>query len=315
MTAQHPCVAIEDVVAVDDTPSSTGASRTAPPAPRDEQGCGVPTPPSTRHRRALLSDLSVDEAHRRELLVPHLPPGAAFSRRTAARLHGFDVRMPFEQDATFALEVTVPFGTEPVSRAGVRPYVAELFHDVTVLDGLPVTDLDRTLLDVARFASRPVALATLDQAAAQEVLDRVKLLERLRSARGHRFVAQARALVEMADPGAESELESCTRLRIVDAGFEPPQTQVPVRRPGVGRPYRLDMGWPHLRKAVEYDGIEHHDSAADRRHDQRRRDHLRSVGWEVLVVGKGDVLGCRQHFEEAVGNLLGLPWNGRPRKW
>ncbi|WP_432510836.1 hypothetical protein [Kineococcus sp. SYSU DK001] len=271
--------------------------------------------PKNARLRHHLADLGVDEAHRRTLLAPALPPGSAYCRRTAARLHGFDVRMPFEREARFPLEVAIPFGTEPVSRAGVAPHVCELGRDVTAVEGVPVTDLNRTLLDVARFASRPVALATMDQAAARSVLDREELLRRLRRLRGHRFVAQARALVELADEGAESLQESFCRLRIVDAGFEPPQTQIRVWRPGGAEPFRLDMGWPELGKAVEYDGVEEHENPVARGRDGWRRAYLRRAGWEVLVVGKGEVLGTAQHFERALGDFLGRPWNGRPRRW
>ncbi|WP_432561397.1 type IV toxin-antitoxin system AbiEi family antitoxin [Kineococcus sp. SYSU DK003] len=265
--------------------------------------------------RADLANLELDEAVRRRAVVPFLPAGAALCRRTAARLHGIDLRMPHERGVPLPLEVAVQIGTEPLSRSGIVAHVCDLRDDVTVLDGVPVTTLRRTLLDIARFAPRPIALAVLDRAAAAGTLEREELLEALTTMKGQRFVAQARQLIRLADAGAESPYESMCRLRIVDGGFPPPQTQVRVPRPGGRRPYRLDMAWPERRKAVEYDGVEDHDGAAARAHDEARRAYLRGEGWEVLVVGKGEVLGTAQHFEHALAGLLGLPWNGRRRSW
>ena len=85
------------------------------------------------------------------------------------------------------------------------------------------------------------------------------------------------------DSGAESLQESYLRLTLIDAGFPRPETQIAVPRPG-GRRYFLDMGWPELMVAVEYDG-EHH--RADRHtytSDVARSEYLASMGWTVIRV-------------------------------
>lgn len=272
------------------------------------------TPKNLRFRTDL-ANLTLPEDLRREIVVRALPPGAALCRRSAARFYGIDLLLPHERALDFPLEIAVPVGTEPVAREGVVAHECDLLNDVVMLDGIPVTDMDRTLLDLARFAPRPLALAILDRADAAEVLDRPKLLRRLTSLKRQRYVGVARELINLADAGAESPYESFCRLRIVDAGFDPPETQIRIPRPGGLAPYRLDMGWRKKRRAVEYDGVADHESAEQRRHDELRRRYIRSLGWEVVVVGKGEVLGTAPGVELAVAELLGQAWNQRPRQW
>ena len=59
----------------------------------------------------------------------------------------------------------------------------------------------------------------VEPAAVAEVLERF---------RGQRGVVQARELLELSDPRAESPQESRTRLRCVDAGFPCPEPQIEV---------------------------------------------------------------------------------------
>lgn len=267
-------------------------------------------------QRRDLADLRLAEPLRRELLLPFLPPGAAFCRRTAARLHGIDLLLPNERDLDFPLEIAVPLDHEPTSRAGVVAHSTTLApSDVVLLDGQPVTSLDRTLLDLARFTPPHQGLAILDRAAADRILDRDDLLTRLTELKGHKWVGRARRLVHWADEGAESPMESFARLRVLDAGFDQPETQIPVERPGGGEPYRLDFGWPERRKAVEYDGLEDHTKPSDRRRDARRRAYIASEGWQIVVVHQDAVFGPVPHLENAVCELLGVSWDGRRRQW
>lgn len=255
---------------------------------------------------AELADLTVDEARRRARLVDALPPGAALCRRSAAREHGIDLLMPDERDVPARVQCLLPSGQVPLRRVGVQSFASDLRpEDVVRVRGLPVTGRDRTFLDIARFEREPLALAVLDRGLRSGLFHPASLLQRLEDMPRQRGVARAKRLVRLADAGAESPGESWCRLRVVDARFEVPETQIEVPRPGHRYPYRLDMGWRERRKALEYDGVEDHSSPASRAHDARRRAWIESQGWSVLVVGKGEVLGVRLALEHAVGELLG----------
>jgi hypothetical protein len=100
-----------------------------------------------------------------------------------------------------------------------------------------------------------------------------------------RGVVQARRLVPLADPRAESAGESWTRTEMVDHGLPVPDLQVWVDVAGVPT-FRLDMAYPRHKVAVEYDGREFHEGADHEQRDRARRAWLRDHGWTVVVVTK-----------------------------
>ncbi|MCC8909739.1 endonuclease domain-containing protein [Curtobacterium sp. GD1] len=105
---------------------------------------------------------------------------------------------------------------------------------------------------------------------------------------GQRSVAVARAAVKLIRVGAESAMETWLRLAVVDAGFPEPELQIEVFDRAGRFLARVDMGWPELRIALEYDG-DHHRERATFEHDQRRDNSMTVEGWLVLHVNRGDV--------------------------
>jgi hypothetical protein len=141
------------------------------------------------------------------------------------------------------------------------------------------------------------------------------LRERVERWTGGRNIDRARTLASYCDPRAESFGESWTRLRILDAGFPPPVPQVLLGCEGRSE-FRLDLGYPQRRLAIEYDGVEFHTDHADRRHDEARRARIRDVyGWTLVPVGRGEILGRSLAFEYAMGELLGMEPQILRRTW
>jgi hypothetical protein len=79
------------------------------------------------------------------------------------------------------------------------------------------------------------------------------------------------------DRGAESPKETWLRLIVVGAGYPAPQTQIPVRCPS-GAMYYLDLGWPDLLLALEYDGAHHRTDPAQFARDIVRLEDLAGAG-------------------------------------
>ena len=88
----------------------------------------------------------------------------------------------------------------------------------------------------------------------------------------------------LADAGSQSPKESWLRLVLIQAGLPQPQTQIPV--PGAdGFPIAyLDIGWPGVMVAVEYDGDHHRTDRHQYVKDIRRREMLERMGWIVITV-------------------------------
>lgn len=130
------------------------------------------------------------------------------------------------------------------------------------------------LVAVGDFLVGPAGLCTVDDLAMTIVP-------------GERFVAVARAAVASVRVGAESPMETWLRLAVVEAGFPEPELQVEVVDEGGRLLGRVDLAWPALRIALEYDG-EHHRERDAFEHDQRRDNAMAVHGWLVLHATRAD---------------------------
>lgn len=150
--------------------------------------------------------------------------------------------------------------------------------------GLCVTTPDRTAFDIGRRDRLGQAVVGLDALAAAthfKVDDVRELAADHRRARGLR---QLETALDLVDGGAQSPKETWLRLLLIRAGFPKPTTQIVV--PGVdGLPrYFLDMGWEHLKLAVEYDGGQHWTDPWQYANDVTRQEYLARIGWTVVRV-------------------------------
>lgn len=100
-------------------------------------------------------------------------------------------------------------------------------------------------------------------------------------------VAQLRAAVEFARPQVESPGESRLRFALISARFPEPVLQ---HRVFDGRRFvvRIDLSYPSLKIALEYDG-EHHFTVAKAMEDIERRRELESLGWIVTQITRRDI--------------------------
>jgi len=107
---------------------------------------------------------------------------------------------------------------------------------------------------------------------------------------GERGVRMAKRALEMARAGVESPMETRMRLAIVAAGLPCPRVDHPFQPFPRSKEYRLDMAYPELRLAIEYDGSAHTD-AARMRDDRTRRRLLEDAGWRVITATAADLPG------------------------
>ena len=93
-------------------------------------------------------------------------------------------------------------------------------------------------------------------------------------------------VLDLVDVGAESPRETWLRLLLMEAGFPRPQTQIPVLGPDGYPLYYLDMGWPEMMIAVDYDGDDHRERPRFR-NDIVRSEYIAHVGWTHIRVVAG----------------------------
>ena len=239
--------------------------------------------------------LAAEDPARQQLkaAAAHLGPEAVAVLGSAVQLHGIHGllgdRLP---------ELALPPGLERLQRAGVVLRFWTIHpDDVTLVDGIPVTTVPRTLADICRYLPRMQAVACLDSAVHLGLLDAEAIAGLgLYMARRPHCVAGRRRLAEFRI-GAQSPLETRVRLRACDAGLPPDELQVPIRD-GDGRllgygdmGYRLPDGtW----LIVEADGRSVHEAPEALLHDRRRQNDFLRAGAPIVRFTWADTTsaGC-----------------------
>jgi hypothetical protein len=163
---------------------------------------------------------------------------------------------------------------------------------IETVQGMAVTTPARTALDLARHRPLDVAVAEIDalaRAAKLKVADVELLAERYKGRRG---IRDARVALDLVDPGAESPRETWLRLLLIRAGFPRPETQIPVYDEYGQLVAELDMGWPDVKVAAEYDGDHHWKNVRQIERDIRRYEDITRQRWIDVRVTRADTEGA-----------------------
>jgi hypothetical protein len=200
---------------------------------------------------------------------------------TAASIHGFDIEEPRD------LHVLSPPNSRLRSQDGLVVHRREC-APLVVVDGRRATTPAWTAVEVARGLRRPRALATLDAALRSGTCKRADLWRAAVEQAGRRGIVAVRDLIPLADPRAESPMESEARLAMIDGGLPIPELQYEVVD-GNGELRRLDFAWRTQRVAVEYDGLDWHSDPEAMKRDRRRQLALLDIGWVVIAIIFDDV--------------------------
>lgn len=167
---------------------------------------------------------------------------------------------------------------------GVRP-AALPAHHVAVVDGVPVTSLARTAVDLMRESPRQDAHIIAD-AALRLGCDKTELQAAAATCATWRGGRQAVEAAAFADARAASAAESVTRLLLADNGVPTPELQYEIRD-SQGRKRLLDIALVETLVAVEPDGkVKFTDSWGDPGEtlwkEKLREDSIRDIGWEFV---------------------------------
>ena len=155
----------------------------------------------------------------------------------------------------------------------------------------------RTAFDLARREERIDAVIALDALSRVGEFAPGAVLEVAARHPGERGIARLPGLVALANPLAESPMETRVRLALHDHGVRPPVLQHPVGA------YRIDLAYPDLLLGIEYDGGCHL-SPEQARADLARQAFLVRRGWEILRPLAEHVLHRPAHLADVVGHQL-----------
>jgi hypothetical protein len=197
-------------------------------------------------------------------------------------------------------------------RAGLVVHETELLRsdDRTAVDGVPVTTVARTLLDLGAVCTPSVVEMALERALRRELvtLADVDAVVQALGRRGRNGVGVLRQLVVERDPRsapAESEMETRLRRVLVRHGFPAPTPQF-VIRDGARFVARVDFAYPELRIAIEYDSLDHHMGRTAHIRDNARRNEIVGLDWTLIVATVEDVRTGGHALARAIRSRFGV---------
>ena len=225
------------------------------------------------------------------------------SHLSAAVLHG----LPLYRLRPARVHLTTGAPTRIASGPDVFRHVAPLPPtDVTIVDGLACTTLERTVFDCARTLPLEAGVSIAD--AAERVMalggrewdqgasDRWRrgLRDRVERATGARGIRAARFLADFSNGKAQLPLESVSRLQLHRLGFRAVRLQIPIAAPGAGT-YFVDLGLDEVKTFAECDGEAKYRDEAMRSgrsleqvllDEKAREDWIRgTTGWRMIRWG------------------------------
>lgn len=204
------------------------------------------------------------------------------------------------------VDVTVP-GRSKRGRKGIRLHNTRALHadDRVVVDGIPITDVHRALLDYAEVARFQQLRLALDAADRRDLLDGRRLEALYSRSRGRRGLKPLRAAVaELTGPApwTQSEFERAFLALIREARLPEPQTNVIVCG------HLVDCWWPQARLAVELDGYLWHKTRRSFEDDRRRDVEFALAGIVTVRLTEPRV---RYEAETVVSDVTRLLSAGR----
>jgi very-short-patch-repair endonuclease len=193
------------------------------------------------------------------------------------------------------IDVTVPGRHRP--QPGITWHSSPLPPDeITRLDGIPITTVARTLLDLAAVLDRTRLAKAINEAEVRGLSDRLSLpalLERYPRRRGsaslRAILAEERIGLDI--PHNDLEIEF---LSLIDK-HRLPRPEVNAWLTVGDRSFRVDGLWRAERLIVELDGRAVHGTATAFEADRERDRILIAAGWRVIRVT------WRQLIDDPVG--------------
>ena len=169
------------------------------------------------------------------------------------------------------------------SRRGIVFHRVRRLHpdDCTETDGIPVTSVARTLLDLAEVVPRRKLVYALEQAEKNRLLDLLELEACMRRNPGRRGLRSLRQALSEIEPEAQYAHKGLERAFIAYCkrhGVKMPAMNAVVEG------FTVDAVWSRQKLIVELDSWEHHKGRRSFEEDRRRDLVLGLGGYRTLRV-------------------------------
>lgn len=185
---------------------------------------------------------------------------AVLSHRSAAALWGIGAERAGGIDVSVCRRTRL---RRPGVRVRSRPGLANA--DITRRDGIPVTGVVRTLVDIAIELSPTAVERAVNEADKLDLIDPETLRKALVTHEGEPGVRALRAILDSRTFRlSDSDLEILFRPIAAEAGLPPPLTKQMVNG------FEVDFFFPELKLVIETDGLRYHRTPAAQARDARR---------------------------------------------
>jgi very-short-patch-repair endonuclease len=221
--------------------------------------------------------------------------GALLSHRSAGDLHGL-----LNARTWRAIDVATP------TRAGRRRDGIAVHDgkrltpvDCARVDGIPVTAVPRTLLDLAEATTQRELQRAIERAVTLKLFDLTAIDELLSRSNGRRGAHKLqKAIAAYDDAPTRNELERALLEICVAANLPRPEVNARVDL------YEVDFLWRAQRLIVETDGFETHGTRMAIERDHRRDRRLRKLGWRVERFTWREVMHEPEHVAAELRDWL-----------
>jgi hypothetical protein len=181
--------------------------------------------------------------------------------------------------------------------------------DFLEVDGIPVTSVARTLVDLAAVTVMPRIEEAMDDAFRRrlitpselwEAIDRIAVPRRRGSRRIRRLATMRSERVSL-----DSQLELRFLRLVVRYGLPTPSAQLAVMDEGTCIA-RLDFAYESVQLAIEVDGFRFHSSRMALQRDAARQRLLTARGWRVMHItaqDMADFASVAAEIKRAIGSV------------
>lgn len=229
--------------------------------------------------------------------------GAVLSHGTAAAFHHLFDEWPHFVDITVPVEAG-----RKVDGIRCRRCRYPEPEEIEVRNGIAVTTLARTLVDLAGILRLPDLRKVVGRAAIRRKLDLQAIDIAIYNAKGRRGLKKLElALVPYRTkdgkvPDVRSDFETLVLPQLLDMELPRPSTNTPIHIDG--ERFLVDFLWEKERVIVETDGRETHETPTAFQDDRRRDQFLAAAGYRVLRVTWSQIHGDTEGVLKRISSAL-----------
>ncbi|MGH2751208.1 MAG: DUF559 domain-containing protein [Actinomycetota bacterium] len=229
--------------------------------------------------------------------------GAWLSHRSAAFMLDMIDRPPGVVEIISVRDFRSRPGLE-VRRVGAVPRA-----HTRIIDSIPITNANRTMVDLASVLGETRLEEVLDDCTYRGLVERERMLEivRMLGGPGRRRTRTFKKLLAVRgdDPAMPLSVLEHKFLKVIrKAKLAEPEKQVALES-DTGKAWRLDFVYAQHKVHIEVDGRRFHAGRRERNRDRRRDNFMNIQGWIVLRFTWEDVVREPEYVVEQVRRALG----------